>query len=100
MQDGIGSIVDSFAVSTKNDSSKIEINPRVGDWMSRAQAGDRAAYRSLLISVLEFLVARRVLGPDDSIGGEQLLVRVHRARHTYRPDLDFERWLLAVVNFR
>jgi RNA polymerase sigma-70 factor (ECF subfamily) len=69
--------------------------------MIAAQEGDAAAYESLLISLLPVLhgfVRRR--GIDGSAVEDivqEILLAIHRARHTWRPDRPFEPWMWAVA---
>ncbi len=70
-------------------------------WMKAAQRGDAAAYESLLSSLLAPLrgfVFRR--GVDDGNVEDvvqEILLLLHRARHTWRPERPFEPWLWAIA---
>jgi RNA polymerase sigma factor (sigma-70 family) len=70
-------------------------------WMAAAQKGDGTAYASLLTSlvpVLRGFVRRR--GVDASAVEDvvqEVLLLIHRARHTWRPDRPFDPWLWAVA---
>jgi RNA polymerase sigma-70 factor (ECF subfamily) len=70
-------------------------------WMIAAQQGDRAAYEKLLgemIPELRLFVRRRLSEPsvrEDVV--QNILVAVHRARHTYRGERPFAPWLYAVA---
>ena len=72
-----------------------------GAWMAAAQDGDAAAYdrllRELLPALRGFVVAR--LGDlstsEDVV--QNVLLSLHRARHTYRPERRFEPWLWAIA---
>jgi RNA polymerase sigma factor (sigma-70 family) len=77
------------------------------DWsglMAAAQGGDRAAYERLLREILPFLralVARQHRAPDrieDVV--QDVLLTVHRVRHTYDPARPFSHWLAAVARRR
>lgn len=69
--------------------------------MIAAQAGDSATYEKLLLELLPFVrreVAGRVREPaerDDIV--QNVLISLHRARHTYRSEHPFVPWLRAVV---
>ncbi len=70
-------------------------------WMVSVQAGDAAAYEKLLGELLVQLrgfVGRRVVDPS---GREEVvqnvLLAMHRARHSYRPERPFGPWLYAVA---
>lgn len=70
-------------------------------WMIAAQAGDRAAYESLLrelLPVIRRIVARRVEAPSEREDVVQnVLLAVHRARHTYRAEQPLLPWLRAIA---
>ncbi len=69
--------------------------------MIAAQAGDKVAYEKLLLDLLPYVrrqVARRVGEPaerEDIV--QNVLISLHRSRHTYRPERPFGPWLRAVV---
>ncbi len=69
--------------------------------MTAAQGGDAAAYEKLLLELLPYVrrqVARRVAVPaerEDIV--QNVLISLHRARHTYRSEHPFAPWLRAVV---
>lgn len=73
-------------------------------WMAAAQAGDQAAYRRLLAALLPYLrgFARRHL--RDAAAAEDLvqdvLLTVHRIRHTYDPARPFLPWLATIARRR
>ena len=74
---------------------------RWGELLSAAQAGDAAAYRDFLIDVTPFVraLARRRLRAEDAIEDvvQDVLLTVHRVRHTYQPGRPVEPWLAAIV---
>lgn len=77
------------------------------DWsilMAHAQAGDREAYRRLLEEItpyLRSLSARRHRNPNDVEDAVQdILLTVHRVRHTYDPTRPFGPWLVAIARRR
>jgi RNA polymerase sigma-70 factor (ECF subfamily) len=69
--------------------------------MERVQAGDQDAYRALLEDVsaeLRRFLRRRLPDPHDVEDAVQdVLLTMHRARHTYDPTRPFEPWLLAIA---
>ncbi len=73
-------------------------------WMAAAQGGDRGAYDRLLHTieplVLRFL--RRRVSSDDVARDicQEVLLTVHRARHTYEPSRPFEPWLYSIARSR
>jgi RNA polymerase sigma-70 factor (ECF subfamily) len=72
--------------------------------MAAAQNGDRAAYERLLREILPFLralAARQHRVPDrieDVV--QDVLLTVHRVRHTYDPARPFSHWLAAIARRR
>jgi len=69
--------------------------------MIAAQAGDRAAYEKLLLELLPYAryrIARTVRdrsAQEDIV--QNVLLSLHRARHTYRPERPFTAWFHAIV---
>jgi RNA polymerase sigma factor (sigma-70 family) len=85
-------------------SQQDEIDGRRAAWMVAAQAGDRAAYETLLRDCIPFIkrVARgQGMRPDfmDDVVQETLLT-VHRARQTYDPNRSFTAWLRTIAQRR
>ncbi len=74
---------------------------RWGEWMAAAQQGDRAAYNRLLQSILPHLRAfvgarlRDLSIAEDVV--QNVLLSIHQARHTYRPERPFGPWLRAIA---
>ncbi|MCY1701430.1 sigma-70 family RNA polymerase sigma factor [Lelliottia sp. SL45] len=72
--------------------------------MTKAQAGDRRAYTQLLraiVPAIRAIVRRQVFDPalvEDVI--QDVLLTVHRVRHTYDPDCPFLPWLMAITQAR
>lgn len=72
--------------------------------MARAQAGDQAAYARLLRSIVPTIrtfVRRRV--SDDGLVEDviqEVLLTVHRVRHTYDPQRPFLPWLATIASSR
>ena len=75
-----------------------------GAWMAVAQMGDQAAYRRLLQAVLPYLraYAHRHLSRADAAEDlvQEVLLTVHRIRHTYDPSRPFLPWLSVIVKRR
>lgn len=72
--------------------------------MARAQAGDQPAYDALLTLAARDargFVVRRV-GPVNWVEDvvQEVLVTVHKARHTYDPARPFGPWFYAIVHSR
>jgi len=77
------------------------------DWsgdMARAQAGDRAAYRRLLLGVtpyLQMLARRTFRSPADAEDAVQdVLLTLHAIRHAYDPARPFRPWLVTIARRR
>jgi len=72
--------------------------------MAAAQEGDRAAYGRLLRETVPFIraIAARRHATQDRIDDvvQEVLLTVHRVRHTYDPTRPFERWLAAIAERR
>ena len=71
-------------------------------WMDLAQRGDDAAYRALLDDIAPSLSAflrRRAPAGDIEDVYQEVLLAVHRARHTYDARRPFEPWLFAIARF-
>lgn len=70
-------------------------------WMRQAQAGDRDTYQRLLQALVPYLsaIARRHLGGDgvdDAV--QEVLMIVHRVRHTFEPERPFKPWVATIAN--
>ncbi|UCE88038.1 MAG: sigma-70 family RNA polymerase sigma factor [Deltaproteobacteria bacterium] len=69
--------------------------------MMAAQGGDAVAYEQLLVELLPVvrgLVRRRIR--DEATAedvAQNVLLSLHRARHTYRPERPFGPWLRAIA---
>lgn len=72
--------------------------------MGSAQAGDRDAYTQLLraiVPVIRAIVRKQIVDSalvDDVI--QDVLLTVHRVRHTYDPGSPFLPWLMAITQAR
>ena len=73
-------------------------------WMRAAQAGDQAAYGSLLRDCVGLIerVARRQGVPADRVDDvvQDTLLTIHRARQTYDPARSFTAWLAVLAQRR
>jgi RNA polymerase sigma factor (sigma-70 family) len=77
------------------------------DWaglMARAQMGDAASYRRLLVAVTPYLRAMAARShrerPDVEDSVQDILLTVHAVRHTYDPQRPFKPWLVAIARRR
>lgn len=71
--------------------------------MVLAQGGDRSAYETLLkeLAATVKTMARHQLPPDRVDDGVQnVLIAVHKARHTYDPSRPFLPWFRAIARHR
>ena len=70
-------------------------------WMRAAQAGDARAYEQLLRAIAPFLrsLARRYCRDPDRREDvvQEVLLTVHRVRHTWDPGRPFSPWLAAIA---
>lgn len=73
-------------------------------WMAAAQAGDGVLYERLLRAVVPFIrsLLRPQLADPDRLEDvvQDVLLCVHRVRHTYDPRRPFTPWLAAVASRR
>jgi len=85
---------------TTNTSLDIEWS----DLMKQAQDGDAAAYEQLLGHITEFLTAylRKRLFNQDHVEDVQqdILLAIHKARHTYETSKPFFPWMYAIVKYK
>ena len=105
-----GSSVFSFKITrqamTKSvpDKSVAEVDQRWSALMIAAQAGDGTAYEELLRRCVPFIknVARGRRIASDRIDDvvQDVLLTIHRARHTYDPGRSFTAWLRVITNRR
>lgn len=84
--------------------SSDEREQRWAGWMRAAQQGDAASYEKLLDELLPHLrrfARRRLSAPDgrelveDAV--QNVLLAIHRARHTWRPERPFSPWVHAIA---
>jgi RNA polymerase sigma-70 factor (ECF subfamily) len=73
-------------------------------WMARAQDGDQEAYRKLLTAVQPIVlryVRKRIRSQEAAEDvSQEILLTMHRVRHTYERDRPFEPWLYAIARSR
>lgn len=85
-------------------ADEAETDQRWARLMAAAQAGDRAAYETLLRAVLPFL--RALVAPQhrnrDRVEEvvQETLLTIHRIRHTYDPARPIRPWLAAIARRR
>jgi RNA polymerase sigma-70 factor (ECF subfamily) len=75
--------------------------PRWGQLMARAQDGESEAYHTLLSELVPVLRSWVRLKVRDTASAEdvvqEILLSLHRSRHTYRPERSFGPWLRSVA---
>lgn len=74
-----------------------------GALMAASQDGDGAAYGRLLTEITPMLrrIVRRRWGDTDCEDiVQEILISLHRVRHTYDPQRPFIPWLMAIAQFR
>lgn len=81
-----------------------ETDRQWSEWMACAQTGDSQAYDSLLRGCLPFIaqVARGQRVPADRVDDvvQDVLMTLHRSRHTYDPSRSFTAWLRVIAQRR
>lgn len=85
----------------------VPAQPAPEDWsrlMMQAQDGDAAAYRRLLSEIAPVLKAflRPRLFSRDHVEdvSQEILLAIHTARHTYRPDQPFRHWMYGIARHK
>ncbi|MBI1273777.1 MAG: sigma-70 family RNA polymerase sigma factor [Alphaproteobacteria bacterium] len=71
--------------------------------MCAAQAGDKQAYTKLLRSLtgpLQGYIARKTPAKDREEVLQNVLLSLHRARHTYDPAKPLMPWVMAIARYR
>jgi len=73
-------------------------------WMAQAQDGDALAYRQLLgavVPLVRAIIGKRINDPDrleDVV--QDVLMSVHKNRHTYDPKMAFRPWISTITQRR
>jgi RNA polymerase sigma-70 factor (ECF subfamily) len=70
-------------------------------WMAAAQQGDADAYQRLLTELLPFVngIVRGRVGNDPAAEDivQEVLLSIHTARHTFRPERRLEPWVRTIA---
>jgi RNA polymerase sigma-70 factor (ECF subfamily) len=86
------------------DEAVVELDRSWSALMIAAQAGDSAAYEELLRECVPYIknVARRrnIAGDRTDDVVQDVLLTIHRARHTYDPSRSFTAWLRVITDRR
>ncbi|MFT6077744.1 MAG: RNA polymerase sigma-70 factor (ECF subfamily) [Lentimonas sp.] len=73
------------------------------DLMIAGLVGDQIAYKEFLTKAtfqLRFVVARKITSADVEDVLQEILISIHKARHTYDGQRPIMPWLMAIANFR
>ena len=85
-------------------TEKTEQDRQWSAWMAAAQDGDGAAYQNLLQAVLPLIraiISKKIQDPDKTEDiVQEVLMSVHKNRHTYDPELPFKPWLATITQRR
>lgn len=72
--------------------------------MKRTQLGDKVAYADLLqqsrILIEKHLCTKLNRREDVQKVLQEVLISIHKARHTYNTDRPFKPWLFSLIDFR
>lgn len=76
----------------------------LSELMSRAQSGDAVAYQDLLSRLdlfLDSFLAKTVRNAENRKDiTQEILLAVHKSRHTYAADRRFTSWFLAIAHYK
>ncbi len=93
-----------FITNMADETERARQDRQWSEWMLQAQEGDGAAYQNLLKAVLPLvraIVSKRIADPDKTEDIVQdVLMSVHKNRHTYDPSLPFRPWLSTITQRR
>ena len=97
------SVVTFPAVRANTHAGTDERSRRRAALMAAAQQGDAASYGELMNDVGPMIMGvlrRRLRDPEECRDAYQdVLMAVHRSRHTYEPGRPLEPWLLAIARY-
>ncbi len=78
--------------------------PSLEDLMHAAQQGDKESYRLLLAESAKLaraFVSRRINRPQDAEDVvQEILLAIHKARHTYQKNRPYKPWLYALAGYK
>ena len=91
-------------MSNKDSTTEQSSSDLWSGLMVAAQAGDAAAYRRLLqemTPVIKKFLKTRLFNPDHVEDvAQEILLAVHDARHTYRPEQPFRNWMYGIARHK
>jgi len=85
-------------------STSTQKNEHWSKWMASAQDGDNKAYHKLLTEITpvirKFLFNR--IFDKNSVEDilQEILIAIHRSRHTYNIEQPFDRWMFGVARYK
>lgn len=81
-----------------------QINERWAAWLASACAGDQGAYNQLLKEMRKLLrsyLGKRLSDPQVAEDvAQEVLLGVHKAKHTYDPGQPVAPWFFAIVHYK
>lgn len=80
-----------------------EIIAALSDKLLQGQAGNAAAYAEFLTHITPILrrvIARKIPASDTEDVVQEVLISIHKARHTYDGERPLMPWIMAIVGFR
>lgn len=101
--EALSGLVGTRGSAAVNSGEQTEPGAAWGALMAAAQDGDGAAYGRLLAEIAPMLrrIVRRRWGDTDCEDiVQEVLISLHRVRHTYDPQRPFIPWLMAIAQFR
>jgi RNA polymerase sigma-70 factor (ECF subfamily) len=78
-------------------------NNALKDLLSLALAGDQRSYQNFLSQIsqiIRIVVAKKITSADVEDVVQEVLISIHKARHTYDLNRPLMPWLMAIANFR
>ena len=95
---------DRKIVTSNHGSNVTELQDTLEALMQRALAGDQAAYAKVLHTTAQllrpFLSKRLLFSNDVDDVLQEILVSIHKARHTYDGQRPYKPWVYAIAKFR
>jgi RNA polymerase sigma factor (sigma-70 family) len=86
------------------ETQNADADQRRSAWMAAAQTGDGEAYQALLRDCIPLIksVVRRHAVPADHVDDvvQDVLLTIHRVRHTYDPARSFTAWMRVIAERR
>lgn len=81
---------------------ELELSTKLGELLARSQDGDLHAYDEFLFLSYDLVeravVAKLQINREDVV--QEILLSIHKARHSYNSSREFYPWFYAIVNAR